>query len=52
MSRNPDYQFFDMDATQIAAALTADYEARTGAIVRPASVERLIIQWMANILLH
>ena len=52
MSRNPDYQFFDMDVTEIASALTADYEARTGTIVRAASVERLIIQWLANILLH
>ena len=52
MSRKPDYQFFDMDATEIAAELTADYEARTGTNVRPASVEKLIIQWMTSILLH
>ena len=41
MSRNPDYQFFDMDVTEIASALTADYEARTGTIVRAASVDRV-----------
>lgn len=52
MSRNPDYQFFNMDATEIAAELTADYETRTGTNVRSASAEKLIIQWLANILLH
>lgn len=56
--RNTDYQFFNMDVTEITKNLTADYEAeykkltKTATSVRPASVERLLIQWLANILVH
>lgn len=58
MSRNADYQFFNMDATAIAAYLEADYIeqykklTKTTISVRPASVERLMIQWLANIIVQ
>ena len=56
--RNADYQFFDTDVTQIIAKLRADFEAEykklTGnaVTVRPASVENLMICWIANVLIH
>lgn len=50
--RNPDYQFFNMDITRIIADLESNYTALTGVSVRPASVEKLFIHWIANIIIQ
>ncbi len=52
MSRNPNYQFISTDTAQLIAALIASYEKITGTSVRPASPERLFIQWVANIIIQ
>lgn len=52
MNRNPNYQFISTDTAQLIAALIASYEKITGTSVRPASPERLFIQWVANIIIQ
>ena len=52
MSRNPDYQFIPTDTDAVTALVTTVYEQLTGATVRPASPERLFIQWIASILVQ
>lgn len=52
MSRNPAYQFFAVDADNLIADLVAAYEQITGIVVRPASPERLFIQWVGSIILQ
>ena len=50
--REPEHQFVEMDAEKLAAGLAADYEKATGQRVRAASPERMLIQWLANILVQ
>lgn len=52
MSRNPDYQFIPTDTDAVTALVTTVYEQLTGATVRPASPERLFIQWISSILVQ
>ena len=52
MERNPEYQFISMDTSELTAQMTASYERLTGITVRPASPERLFIQWVASIILQ
>ncbi len=50
--RNSDYQFLSTDARELVSQLIASYEQMTGVTVRPASPERLIIQWVASVLVQ
>lgn len=50
--RNPTYQFISTDTDALTALLTEVYERITGTAVRPASPERLFIQWMGSILIQ
>ena len=52
MSRNSDYQFVSTDAEALQAQMIAAYERICGVTVRPASPERLFIQWVASIILQ
>ncbi len=52
MSRNPNYQFVPTDTAELVSYLIASYERITGTSVRPASPERLFIQWAANIIIQ
>ena len=52
MSRNPNYQFVSTDTGELVSYLIASYEKITGTSVRPASPERLFIQWVANIIIQ
>lgn len=50
MSRNPDYPFISTDVESTVADLTASYEKLTGTTVHPASPERMLIQWLADVI--
>ena len=52
MSRNPEYQFVEIDDEKLEAAITAVYERITGVTVRPASPEKLFIKWATSIILQ
>lgn len=52
MSRNPDYQFVNTDTEGLITDLIAGYEQLTKTTVRPASPEKLFIQWVASIILQ
>ena len=52
MARNTEYQFVPTDAGEVVSLLTVLYEQITGATVRPASPEKLFIQYMANIIVQ
>ena len=51
MSRNPEYQFISTDSASLVDWLITEYERISGMAIRPASPERLIIQWAASALL-
>lgn len=52
MARNLDYPFIPTDTDAVTALVTAVYERLTGTTVRPASPERLFIQWISSILVQ
>lgn len=52
MKRNPDFQFVSTDTETMVTEMVAMYEAMTKTTVRPASPEKLFIQWVASIILH
>lgn len=52
MSRNPEYQFVDTNTDVIVSTLISAYEKITGTSVKPASPEKLFIQWVANIVIQ
>lgn len=52
MSRNNDYQFINTDTNALVSELISSYEQITGATVRPASPERLFIQWIAGVVIQ
>ena len=52
MSRNSQYQFVSTDTKKLEAALIAAYEKITKTTVRPASPEKLFIQWVTNIIIQ
>ena len=45
--RDPDYQFVGGDTEDLVSGMVGRYEELTGMALRPASPERLIIQWAA-----
>lgn len=51
MSRSPDYEFIPTDVSALMAQMISDYEALTGETVYPASPERLMISWVAHIIM-
>jgi len=51
-NRNPEYQFIPTDTEAVVALLAAMYETITGVAVKPASPERLFIQWIASIIIQ
>jgi phage-related baseplate assembly protein len=51
MSRNTEYEFIPTDTSELEAQMIARYEAMTGETVMPASPERLMIQWVASVIL-
>ncbi len=50
--RNKDYQFINTDTTALVASLIAAYEQITGIVIRPASPEKLFINWIADVLVQ
>lgn len=50
--RNPEFEFLSTDKAEMEAWLTEQWESVSGVSVRPASPERMIIQWMASILIQ
>ena len=52
MSRNKDHPFVETDTEVLVSLLVSAYEHITGATVRPASPERLFIQWVSNIIVQ
>lgn len=52
MSRNPEYQFVSTDTDTLVSELVAGYEKITKTTVRPASPEKLFIQWVASVILQ
>lgn len=51
-ARNTAYPFISTDTDALTTLLTTAYERITGTTVRPASPERLFIQWMSSILVQ
>lgn len=52
MSRNTEHQFIPTDTEKVVALITALYEEIFKTTVRPASPEKLFIQFMANIIIQ
>ena len=52
MSRNSEYQFVSTDTAALEALLVSIYEKITNTTVRPASPEKLFIQWVTSIVLQ
>ena len=52
MSRNTQYQFIPTDGEAVTALVTSVYESLTKTTVRPASPERLFIQWVSDIIIQ
>ncbi len=52
MSRNTEYQFVSTSTETLEALLVAGYEKITGVSVKPASPEKLFIQWVTSIVLQ
>lgn len=52
MARNPEYEFVSTDTDELVSVLVAGYEQITGITVRPASAEKLFIQWVASVILQ
>lgn len=52
MSRKEDYQFIETDTNALVSKLISSYEQITGVTVRPASPERLFIQWIASVIVQ
>lgn len=52
MFRNPEHQFVSTDTDVLVAQMVAAYEKVTGVSVRPASPEKLFIQWVTDIILQ
>lgn len=52
MSRNPEYEFIPVDTSELERQMIEDYEALTGETVTPASPERLMIAWVAAVILQ
>lgn len=52
MSRNTEYQFIETDSDDLEAELISRYEALTGNTVKPSSPERLLIAWVASVILQ
>lgn len=52
MSRNPEYEFIPVDTSALEQQMIADYEELTGETVTPASPERLMISWVAAVILQ
>ena len=52
MSRNAEYQFVPTDTSTIEALLVALCEKLTGATIQPGSPDRLLIQWVSNIIVQ
>lgn len=52
MSRNSEYQFINTDTSALVSELISSYEQMTGVTVRPASPERLFIQWIASVIVQ
>lgn len=52
MSRNKEYQFVSTDTEALESLLVAVYEKITQSTVRPASPEKLFIQWVASVILQ
>lgn len=52
MSRNTEYQFVSTDTESLEALLVSGYEKITGVSVKPASPEKLFIQWVAAVVLQ
>ncbi|MDF2984876.1 MAG: hypothetical protein K0R50_386 [Eubacterium sp.] len=50
MSRNKEYQFISTDTNALVTKLISAYELITGSVVRPASPEKLFINWIADVL--
>lgn len=50
--RNPEFEFLSTDKAEMEAWLTGLWESLSGVAVRPASPERLMIQWVASILIQ
>lgn len=50
--RNPEYQFVDTCADELASLLVQGYEQLTGGTAKPGSPERVFIQWVASIVTH
>jgi len=50
--RDPEYKFVSTDVKQCLSGLIADFERITDETVKPASKDRLLIQWAANIAVH
>lgn len=52
MGRNSDYQFISTDSNALTSQLISAYEYITGITIRPASPERLFIQWIADVIIQ
>lgn len=52
MSRNTEYKFVETDSATIEAELIAEYEKITGITVRPATPDRLLISWVASVIIQ
>ena len=51
MSRNTEYQFVPTDTREVEARMIASYADKSKQTVRPASPERLFIDWVASAIL-
>ncbi|MGD9567513.1 MAG: baseplate J/gp47 family protein [Sedimentibacter sp.] len=49
---NSEYQFVNTDTNLLVSELISSYEQITGITVRPASPERLFIQWIADVIVQ
>lgn len=50
-NRNTEHEFIPTDTTQLVDQMIAEYESLTGEIVHDASPEKLMISWVASVIL-
>ena len=50
--RNPEYEFIPVDVEELEQQMIASYEALSGETVTPASPERLMIAWVAQMIVY
>lgn len=52
MARNTEYKFVSTDTDALVAEACSSFEKKTGIVLKPGSPEKLILQWVASLLVQ